>query len=197
MVGPIILDEGRRRVTVDGGDVDLSPREFSAPRVLPAPSRPDPVARPAARPGLAVRRRRDAERGRRLHPLPAREAGLRGRLHRDRARRRLPAGRCLTARSRTSGPRRARGRRGRRRTGPARPSEPRAVERAHDAGHPRRAGVGVVLRGRGSLATRAWPSSTPAWTRSSAIAWASGRPPRPTRTTRTGSSSGRGRARSR
>ena len=48
-----------------------------AARVLPPPPRPDPVARPAPRPGLAVQRGGHAERGRRLRPLPAREAGRR------------------------------------------------------------------------------------------------------------------------
>ena len=87
-------------MTVDGKTVDLSPARVLAARVLPPPSRPDAVARPAARPGLAVQRRGDAQRGRRLHPLPAREA-RRGRPpHRDRPRRRLSDGRCLTARPR-------------------------------------------------------------------------------------------------
>ena len=73
--GPIALDDVRRTVTVDGRPVDLTPREFSLLEALMR--HPDQVLtpRPAARPRLAVRRRRHAELGRRVRRLPAPEAG--------------------------------------------------------------------------------------------------------------------------
>ena len=140
------------------------PARVLAARVLPAPSRPDAVARPAARPGLAVQRGRDAERGRRLHPLPAREARRGRATDRDRPRRRaiawpMPDGDLTPSEATAPGTCRRRGRRGPR---PACPAQPRAVERRDDAL------VLVVLarvavRRRRAVARRArgWPSSMP------------------------------------
>ena len=96
VVGPIVLDETSRRVTLDGKTIDLSPREFSLLECLLRHPGPDAVARPAARPGLAVQRGRDAQRGRRLRPLPARQARFGRQADRDRPRRGLSSGRCLT-----------------------------------------------------------------------------------------------------
>ena len=97
VVGPIMLDETRAGSpsTASGRP---EPARVLAARVLPAPPGPGAVARPAARPGLAVRRGGDAQRGGRLHPLPAREARRGRAADRDRPRRRLRHGRCLTAR---------------------------------------------------------------------------------------------------
>ena len=94
--GPIVLDETSRRVTARRQVDRPQPARVLAARVPPPPSRPDAVARPAPRPGLAVQRGRDAERGRRLRPLPAREARVGGQADRDRARRGLSSRRCLT-----------------------------------------------------------------------------------------------------
>ena len=74
VAGPIMLDETSRRVTLDGQLDRPEPARVLAARVPAPPSRPDAVARPAARPGLAVQRGRDPERGRCLRPLPARQA---------------------------------------------------------------------------------------------------------------------------
>ena len=96
VAGPIVLDETSRRVTLDGRSIDLSPARVLAARVPAPPPGPDPVARSAAGPGLAVQRGGDAKRGGRLRPLPAREARRGGAADRDRARRGLSSGRCLT-----------------------------------------------------------------------------------------------------
>ena len=50
------------------------PARVLAPRVAPAPHGPGPEPRPAARSGLAIRCRGDAERRRRLRPLPPDQA---------------------------------------------------------------------------------------------------------------------------
>ena len=86
-------------MTVDGRQRRAQPARVLAARVPAPPSRPDPVARPAARPGLAVRGRGDAERGRCLHPLPARQARVGRPVDPDRPRRGVPPRRCLTASS--------------------------------------------------------------------------------------------------
>ena len=74
VVGPITLDETARRVTVDGKPVDLSPREFSLLECLlrhPGQTLSRDQLLDQAWPfGVAV----TPERGRRLRPLPARQA---------------------------------------------------------------------------------------------------------------------------
>src|SRR3954452_838793 len=72
------------------------PARVLAPRVPPPASGPDVVARPAPRPGVAVQCRRDAERGRCLCPLPARQARISRKADRDGPRSGLSSGRCLT-----------------------------------------------------------------------------------------------------
>ena len=59
-VGPIVLDEAARRVTVDGQARGPEPARVLAPRVLPPPPRPDADPRSAPRSGLAVQCRRHA-----------------------------------------------------------------------------------------------------------------------------------------
>ena len=92
-----------------------------------------------------------------------------GRLHRDRARRRLPAGRCLTA----PAPPDERSEVERAAdeadavAGPARPTEPRPVERADDARHPRRARRRALPRRRAARSRAPGrASSTRGWSRS-------------------------------
>ena len=89
--GPIELDEAAHRVTRRWPRRRPRAARVRRPRVPPAAPGPGPVARPAARLRLAIRRGSDAQHGRGLHPHPAREAGpgRRG-LGRDRPRRRLP-----------------------------------------------------------------------------------------------------------
>ena len=149
VVGPIVLDETSRRVTARRQVHRPQPARVLAARVPPAPPRPDAVARPAARPGLAVQRRGDAERGRRLRPLPARQARCGRQADRDGPRRGLSSGRCLTG-SCPDRDHRARARRRDRRQpdDPARPPQPRPVERRHDAGHPADPRGGALRRGR-------------------------------------------------
>ena len=166
--GVIELDEAARRVTVDGANVDLSPREFSLLEALLRHAGHDAHARPAAGPRVAVQRRGDAERGRRLRPLPAHQAGRRGVPDRDGPRGGIPPRRCLTAPRPTRGTRRRAGRPRRRRPADqAHPLAPRRLERAVDARRPHRPG-GRALRGR-SRAPSSRPrstSSTPGSTRS-------------------------------
>ena len=74
VAGPI--DARRDRAARHGrrGDGRPQPARVLAARMPAAACRPDPVARSAARPGLAVRGGGHAQRRRRLHPLPARQA---------------------------------------------------------------------------------------------------------------------------
>ena len=96
VVGPIVLDETSRRVTLDGKSIDLSPREFSLLECLlrhPGQTLSRDQLLDQAWPfSVAV----TPERGRRLRPLPARQARLGRQADRDRARRGLSSGRCLT-----------------------------------------------------------------------------------------------------
>ena len=57
-----------------GPDGRSQPARILAAGMPAPPSRAGPDPRPAARPGVAVRRRGDAQRGRRLRPLPSRQA---------------------------------------------------------------------------------------------------------------------------
>ena len=81
--GPIALDETARRVTVDGATVDLSPREFSLLECLlrhPGQTLSRDQLLDQAWPfGVAV----TPERGRRVRPLPPRQARVARALHRD------------------------------------------------------------------------------------------------------------------
>ena len=92
-VGPIALDEARRRVTVDGRDVDLSPREFSLLECLlrhpgqtltrdqlldqpgrsASPSRPTPSTPTSTTCGPSSARPGVADRDRPRRRLPARD----------------------------------------------------------------------------------------------------------------------------
>ena len=98
--GDLTLDVPRMRVEVAGRAVDLTATEFAAAR----------YAGPAAGPGLhaVAAARRHPRRGLRVlragdrrahqeHPPQARARSALAALHAHRVRRRLPAGRCLTA----------------------------------------------------------------------------------------------------
>ncbi len=101
--GPIVLDEARRRVTVEGRPIELTLPRVLAPRVPAAPPGPRPVARPAARSGLAARGRRHAEHRGRFRDIPAPQArASRCRPDRHGARDRLPDGRAMTDRPPTT-----------------------------------------------------------------------------------------------
>ena len=166
VVGPIALDEAARRVTVDGATDRSQSARVLAARVPAAPRRPDADARPAARPGLAVRGRGDPQRGRCLHPLPARQAGRRGAAHRDGPGGRLPAVRCLTARAAPPSQRPHR---------PSRPTRPACCAASGPtspcgaAGSPSRCSSSS-----GSSCT--WPSTAP-WRRPARPSWWPARAP--------------------
>ena len=142
-VGAITLDEAARRVTVNGRNVDLSPREFSLLEALlrhPGQTLTRDQLLDHAWPfSVAVTPNAvDAY----VHYLRTKLGGG-GVAGRDRPRRGVPPRRWLTARRRRP-PRRRRGAGGPRRRGeadPARPLAPRGVERPVHARRPGRARV--------------------------------------------------------